>query len=187
MMDLDLQAVAEATNHEALAELYPDRPLTPIEFRRDNVAALFLTALDAAPREKILALQTAIDTTCESTLHELVPKHHFAPGAYARELFVPAHRLVVGKIHKHAHINVLSQGKCTVFTEDGLVDLEAPATFVSSPGTKRAVLTHTDIVWTTVHVSNETDLAKLEAELIVPSYEQFDQLSGDDTAWKALP
>lgn len=134
----------------------------------------------STPRDKIMAFQAAVDR-CPSTLHELVPKHHFAPGAYARELFVPAGRLVVGKIHKHAHINVLSLGKCTVFTEDGLVDLEAPATFVSSPGTKRAVLTHTDIVWTTVHVSNETDLAKLEAELIVPSYDELDQIAGEAT------
>lgn len=147
---------------------------------------IFQNGLAAAPREKILAFQAAVDL-CPSTLDELVPKHHFAPGAYARELFVPAGRIVIGKIHRHAHINVLSMGKCTVFTEDGLVDLEAPATFVSSPGTKRAVLTHTDVVWTTVHVTNETDLGKLEAELIAPSYDELDGIAGPDTTVRELP
>lgn len=164
-MNDDLDILAEITNAEALREL---------------------ATRDAAPREKILAFQEAV-ARCPSTMHELVPRHHFAPGAYARELFVPAGRLVVGKIHKHAHINVLSMGRCTVFTEDGLVELEAPATFVSSPGTKRAVLTHTDIVWTTVHATNETDLAKLEFELIVPSYDELDRIANDDANLRALP
>lgn len=150
-----------------------------------DLDVLFLTAVDAAPRDKILALQAAIDTTCKSTLHELIPKHHFAPGAYARELFVPGGRIVVGKIHRHAHVNVLSQGKCAVFTEDGIVELEAPHTFISTPGTKRVVLTLTDIVWTTVHVTNETDLAKLEAELIAPSYDELDQIA-DEASARAL-
>lgn len=151
-----------------------------------DLEQLFMTNVDAAPRDKILALQEAIDASRVSCLHELVPKHHFAPGAYARELFVPAGRIVVGKIHRHAHVNVLSQGKCMVFTEDGLVELEAPHTFISTPGTKRVVFTLTDIVWTTVHVTNETDLAKLEAELIAPSYDDLDQIAGEATA-RALP
>lgn len=177
MNDDDLQAVAEATNHEALAsgDFVASDELAPLA-AIDQAALLFHRAFETAPRDKIMALQAAVDQ-CPSTLAELVPKHHFAPGSYARELFVPAGRIVVGKIHKHAHVNVLSQGHCTVFTEDGLVELQAPLTFVSSPGTKRVVLTHTDIVWTTVHVTNETDLAKLEAELIVPSYDELDQLA----------
>jgi hypothetical protein len=44
-------------------------------------------------------------------------------------------------------------------------------TFISAPGTKRVVYAVEDTVWTTVHVSNETDLDKLETQLIAPTFE----------------
>lgn len=103
-------------------------------------------------------------------------KHHFAPGAYAREILLPAGSLVIGKIHKHAHVNVISQGRVSVMTEGGRKDLQAPCTFVSDVGTKRAVYAHEDTVWTTIHVTNETDMAKLEDEIIAKSYDEFEAL-----------
>lgn len=102
--------------------------------------------------------------------------HHFAPGSYARECHLPEGSLVIGKIHKHAHINVISRGRVSVMTEDGRKDLQAPCTFVSLPGTKRAVYAHEYTVWTTVHVTNNTDLDAIEAEIIVPSYDELAQL-----------
>lgn len=98
-------------------------------------------------------------------------RHHFAPGAYAREILLPKGSLVIGKIHKHAHINVVSQGRVSVMTEFGRMDIEAPCTFVSQVGTKRAVYAHEDTVWTTVHVTTETDLEKLEDEIIAKTYD----------------
>ncbi len=102
--------------------------------------------------------------------------HHFAPGAYAREILLPAGSMVIGKIHKHSHINVISKGRVAVLTEAGRVDMQAPYTFVSEPGTKRVVYAYEDTVWTTIHVSTETDLAKLEDELIAPSYAEYQKL-----------
>lgn len=101
---------------------------------------------------------------------DFVTRHHFAPGQYAREIELPADSLVVGKIHRHAHINVVSKGHCLVATEDGVTEIIAPCTFVSKPGTKRAVLALEDTVWTTVHVTEETDLARIEAAIIAPDY-----------------
>src|SRR5689334_15204844 len=46
-------------------------------------------------------------------------QHVFAPGAYARTIFIPAGTVIVGKIHKHQHLNILSQGVVTVVTEGG--------------------------------------------------------------------
>ncbi len=102
--------------------------------------------------------------------------HHFAPGNYARECHLPAGSLVIGKIHKHAHINVISQGRVSVITEQGRTDMEAPCTFVSQPGTKRAVFAYEHTVWTTIHPTNETDVEKIEAEIIAPSYEDLELL-----------
>ena len=36
---------------------------------------------------------------------ELPPKHSFSPGIYVRELAIPEGTLLIGKIHKHRHVN----------------------------------------------------------------------------------
>lgn len=109
--------------------------------------------------------------------------HRFPPGLYVREIFIPAGACVVGKIHKHSHLNFISSGKSTVITKDGLETLEGPCTMISTAGTKRALYAHTDLVWTTVHLnpSNTQDLDKLEDEIIAPSYEVLDRFLGDDS------
>lgn len=98
----------------------------------------------------------------------LEPKHHFAPGIYMRELFVPRGTLLTGKIHKTEHLSILAQGELTVWTENGMKRLKAPAVIHSMPGAKRVGLAHEDSTWICVHKTDETDLEKLEAELITP-------------------
>jgi hypothetical protein len=106
--------------------------------------------------------------------HKCILTHHFAPGAYGREIYIPKGSLLVGKIHKHAHINVLSKGTVSVMTEDGPEEFSAPRTWVSTPGTKRVVYAHTDVIWTTIHVTEETDLVKIEDDVIAKSYTELD-------------
>lgn len=129
-------------------------------------------ALASARRTAILRLQDTILKEGLDVGPQSCPvQHHFAPGAYGREMRLPAGLVVVGKIHKHAHINVLSQGHVRVFTEqEGEMEIKAPCTFVSSPGTKRVVLVLEDTVWTTVHVTDKTDLAEIEAEVIADDF-----------------
>lgn len=127
-------------------------------------------------RRTILGLQDAIARELPSVLDDLPLYHHFAPGQYGRELRMPKGTIIVGKIHKHAHINVLSKGRVAVVTEQGREVFEAPRTWVSTPGTKRAVYVLEDCVWTTVHVTDKTDLQEIEDEIIAPSYEEFDKL-----------
>jgi hypothetical protein len=124
-------------------------------------------------RQSILAVERELSQLPQL---ECPLKHHFAPGAYAREILLPAGSLVIGKIHRHAHINVISQGRVSVMTETGRKDLCAPCTFVSEVGTKRAVYAHEDTVWTTVHVTNETDPEKLEDAIIVKTYDELEML-----------
>lgn len=128
-------------------------------------------------RAGIMALEAAMLDMPEDQV-EIETKHHFAPGIYAREIFIPAGTALVGKIHKTQHINVVAQGRITVVTEEGLRDIEAPFVFVAPPGTKRAGYAHEDTVWITFHPSNETDLDKLERELIATSFEEFEALAG---------
>ena len=131
-------------------------------------------ALQLGRREAILRLQDAIISEGRDVGPASCPvKHHFAPGSYGREMTLPAGMVVVGKIHKHAHINVISKGRVQVFTEQaGVLELAAPCTFVSSPGTKRVVHVLEETVWTTVHVTDKTDLAEIEREVIATDFSE---------------
>lgn len=94
--------------------------------------------------------------------------HHFAEGLYGRELFIPAGTVLTGKMHKRGQLNVLAQGDITVWTEQGMKRLQAPAVIPSGAGIKRVGYAHTDCVWITIHATHETDLVKLEEQLIEP-------------------
>ena len=94
------------------------------------------------------------------------PYHQFAPGVYARELFIGKNQLIVGKVHKTEHFNIISKGEASVATEEGVIRVKAPYTFVSKAGTQKVVYAHEDVVWTTIHATNETNVEKLEADLV---------------------
>lgn len=106
--------------------------------------------------------------------------HTFAPGMYARQIFIPKDTLIVGKIHKHAHLNMLMKGTVFVASEAGPMLYTAPCTMVSQAGTKRVIYAHDDAIWTTIHLTNETDLDKIEEELIAKSFEEYDALADQD-------
>jgi hypothetical protein len=100
---------------------------------------------------------------------ELPLKHHFAPGVYVREIAMPADTVVIGHIHRTEHLNILIQGSCMIVHADGNREiLQAPMTFVSKAGVQKVLLILEDMIWQTVHVTDETDIEKLEAILTEP-------------------
>jgi quercetin dioxygenase-like cupin family protein len=154
-----------------------------VPFRQGDMAGKRELAIEDArvQAEKTSGIRQKLYQLQESVGRELEPvecplQHVFAPGAYARTMFIPAGTVIVGKIHKHAHLNILSQGTVCVKTEtEGDRELTGPLTMVSPPGTKRAVYAVTDAVWTTIHLTNETDLEKIEGEVIAPTFEDYEQ------------
>ncbi len=134
---------------------------------------------DISNRDKIALAEAEI---LKHEQVDLPPVHHFAKGLYARELFIPAGTILTGKIHKHEHINIISQGAISVLTEAGFKLIEAPFTMVSLPGTKRLGYAHTDTVWTTVHINeaDTQDLVLLEENLISKTHEEVEHLSESD-------
>ena len=141
-----------------------------------------------ANRTKVVSLEGAMkrgikDGSLEDGMDKCVLTHYFSPiveeyecGTYARELFMPAGTVIVGKIHRHSHINFLSRGKVQVLTEAGLETLEAPCTFVSTMGLKRAVYIVEDAVWTTIHLTKhigEDKLDKIEDEIIAKTFAEI--------------
>lgn len=127
-----------------------------------------LTRGRLSARKQILALE---DRLRELPQLEIKTTHRFSKGLYAREIFIPKGTVLVGKIHRFENLNIISQGDITVLTEDGALRIKAPFTIVSPPMTKRVGYAHEDTVWTCIHASDETDLDRLEAELILPNFD----------------
>ena len=100
-------------------------------------------------------------------------KHSFADGCYIREIFNPAGEIIVTKIHKKEHPFFLMKGNMTILTENGFEYREAPYHGITYPGTKRVIYTHTDCLFVTVHVTNETDLEKIEEEVIAKDFDSL--------------
>lgn len=100
--------------------------------------------------------------------------HHFAPGVYMRQMDAVAGTLVVSKMHRTEHMNILLKGSLTVATENGIELMTAPCVLKSMPGTKRIGYFHEDSSWITVHPTDETDLEIIEQQVIVPD-DEIDQ------------
>jgi len=112
----------------------------------------------------ILRLQEA---TAQMPQQELQVEHTFLPGQYLRKLVMPAGTLVVGKRHRHRHALIVT-GHVTVRTEAGMVELQGTHIIDSQPGMKRAIYAHQDSVLITSHLTEETDLDRIEAYVIMP-------------------
>jgi hypothetical protein len=134
-------------------------------------------ASPSAVREKILILESEMKKYPQV---EITPVHYFAKGLYAREIFIPKGTLLTGKIHRTEHLNIISKGEISVVTETGTKRIKAPFTMVSRPGTKRVGFAHEDTVWTTVHATEETDMKKIEADLIAPTFEELKALPAEE-------
>jgi len=148
--------------------------------------------IEAVPKptiKDIFTMQRKVESLPQYDINQGL-KHTFDPaGAYARELLLPAGSIVVGKVHVHAHLNIVSRGYCKVWTTDGEKMIDArlkPVTFMSEPGTKRVVFSLEDTYWTTVHLTEKQDLKEIEDEIIVPESDftellesiDFEQLKG---------
>lgn len=127
-------------------------------------------------RESIGSLESQIKQTPGALIGDnaVCPlKHTFVDGIYVREIFIPKGMLVVGKIHRHSHPNFLIKGDVSVLTEEGQRRIQGPCWMISPAGTKRVVYTHEDTVWTTVHATKETNLERIEEEIIAKTYEEL--------------
>lgn len=96
-----------------------------------------------------------------------------ADDIYVREIFMPKGMLIVSKIHKASHPYFVLKGDLSVLTETGEVRIKAPFYGITPAGTKRLLFIHEDTVWVTVHATNETDLEKIEDDIIAKSFDEL--------------
>lgn len=94
-------------------------------------------------------------------------KHRFTEGMYIREIFMPAGTVLTSRIHKTNHPFSIQKGKCNVYDGDDLQVLEAPHLGITEKNTRRLIHVMEDTIWITFHVTDKTDLAEIEKELLV--------------------
>ena len=98
---------------------------------------------------------------------EMEVTHRFTPGMYIREIKIPAETMLTSMEHKTEHPFVVSQGAIMLTSDtEGSVVYEAPYTGITKPGTRRALHALTDVVWTTFHATDETDVEKICEEIL---------------------
>ncbi len=110
---------------------------------------------------------------------KLEVKHHFCNGMYARELFIPAGTILTGKIHKTEHLCMMS-GDIYIVDVHGKRRVTGTHVFKSEKGDKRVGLTYSDTVFTTFHVTDETNIDMLESQLVADTYEEYHNWIGSD-------
>jgi len=121
-------------------------------------------------RESMIEFEKAL---LELPQIKLEAKHYFGGGMYARELVMPKDSAVTGKIHIKEHICIISYGDVTVRSDDEIVRLKGPCTFVGKPGSKRALFMHEETMWTAIHTTDKLTVEDAEAELVTNDYQQY--------------
>lgn len=101
-------------------------------------------------------------------------QHHFSHGIYARTISLPSGSLIMGKRHRFETCNILLKGEISIYMGVGkeVVHLKAPCMFNSKPGEKKLGYAHTDVLFTNIHPTEETDVDKIE-ELFIVSEEEY--------------
>lgn len=124
---------------------------------------------------------------------EMPVQHFFAPHVYLRQITMRAGLLVIGKMHKTEHLNVIIAGDVSIKTPNGIERVTVqkyPCIFVSKPGVKKVLYCHEDTIWATIHPTDTVDMEELERELVVPESDLRDEqgtlLMSDEQLQKLL-
>lgn len=109
---------------------------------------------------------------------EMPVQNFFAPHVYYRQITMRKDLLVIGKMHKTRHLNIIIAGDVSIKTSNGIERVtiqKYPCIFVSEPGVKKVLYCHEDTIWGTIHPTDTTDMEELERELIIPDSDLRDE------------
>jgi len=153
----------------------------------DRIAASFRGEIELSKQEIRDSIASVESFALKQEQVEIPLVHHFSKGVYAREITVPEGSLIVGKIHKHQSMSIMSKGEMSIMSIEGIVRVKAPYTVVSEPGIKRLAYAHEETVWTSIHGTDETDVEKLEADLVTLSYDEVPQIENSKMEGEPCP
>lgn len=92
--------------------------------------------------------------------------HHFAAGIYAKESKIPAGYVVSKHTHNYSHLSILASGKALLTIDGQIKEYTGPACIEIKANSSHKIDAITDVIWYCLHVTNETDLEKVDEILI---------------------
>lgn len=95
-------------------------------------------------------------------------EHFFMPGIYIRQMTGLRGTFAIGHEHLTEHTNIIIKGSFIVFDGKESYEVKAPYIFKGYPGRKAAFFQE-DTIWLNIHVTDETDLEKIEKQFIKKS------------------
>ena len=123
-----------------------------------------------AQRNDLDKIEAVEDFILQNVPQEDCPlQHHFAPGIYMREILMRKGLVVIGHEHNTEHLNVVHTGSATVIMDGVMHHIVAPAIFKSMPHVRKILYIHEDMLWSTIHPTEETNIDKLTETLVTKS------------------
>jgi len=102
-------------------------------------------------------------------------EHYHIDGVYARSMFIPAGTLLTGKIHNFESIAILAKGTIRITNGTESYVISEGHIMVDQPGVKRLGYAETDVVFITVHRTDNTEIEAIEDELVSATFEEYEQ------------
>jgi quercetin dioxygenase-like cupin family protein len=106
---------------------------------------------------------------------ELPIEHYQIDGVYARSMFIPAGTILTGKIHNFESIAILAKGRIRITNGTESYIISEGHIMVDKPGVKRLGYAETDVVFITVHRTDNTEIETIEKELVSATFEEYEQ------------
>lgn len=145
------------------------------------------TGCDSPPSLEIFAQTQPSNAEIEQLEARLLPlpnvngpaeecplEHRFATGVYLRTITMKRGLFIVGHEHKTEHFNIVHSGRARVLIDGVVKIIQGPCVFVSKPGVRKILVIEEEMVYSTIHPTNETDLEKIELEMVVKSSAYLD-------------
>lgn len=118
--------------------------------------------------------ETFIKQNYENVIDTFPLEHFFSGGIYARQMIIPAEAIATGAIHKYDHIVTISKGDGYLVDEfGGHREYKAPITFETKAGTKRAIQTITETIFTTYHKCDTTNIDEVRELLVCETVAEY--------------
>ena len=92
--------------------------------------------------------------------------HHFAAGAYVKQMQLPAGHYAVKHTHSYDHLSILAKGEVVVMIDDEATYYTAPACITIKAGQQHRIEAIEDAVWFCIHATDVTDPDQIDEVLI---------------------
>lgn len=97
---------------------------------------------------------------------DLLQKHHFGGGIYAKQMHVPKGYSVGKHAHNYDHLSILANGRVCIETDEDAKEYSAPVCILIKANLFHKITALDDSVWFCIHATEETDPGHVDQVLI---------------------